>query len=58
MSPRARSIRRRFLAANGPLGSFDLTQNVTVDNEVDLGYTPEAESWEYTLDVILNTRED
>lgn len=53
----ARLVSRRFIDANGPLGAFDQTNNVTVENELDLGHVPEAETWQYTLDIIVNAKE-
>lgn len=53
-----RAVRGRFVAANGPLGSYDLTNNVTVENETDLGFTSDSESWNYSLDVIVNFKEE
>lgn len=52
-----RLISRRLLNQNGPLGAFDQTNNVTVENELDLGFEAEAETWTYTLDAILNAKE-
>lgn len=31
---------------------------VTVDNELDLGFTPDADGWEYTLDAIVVYKEN
>ncbi len=52
-----RLVSRRFLDQAGPLGAFDQTRNITVDNELDLGFTPDAETWNYTLDAILTAKE-
>ncbi len=52
-----RLIARRFIDHNGALGAFDQTNNITVENELDLGFTPDAETWQYTLDAILTAKE-
>lgn len=47
-----RAIVARMNGLNG--GAFEL---VTIENELDLGYTPDAVGWEFTLDALIKYKE-
>ena len=53
----ARSIRSRIHGRTGPIAADDIAL-VIVENELDLGYTPDAEGWEITLDAIVRYKEN
>ena len=52
----ARSIRERIHGRRGGV-TIDGIVLVSVENELDLGFTPDAEGWEYTLDAIIRYKE-
>jgi hypothetical protein len=52
----ARSIRARIHGRRGGVTTDGIVL-VSVENELDLGWTPDAEGWEYTLDAIVKYKE-
>jgi len=52
----ARSIRERIHGREGGV-TTDGILLVSVENEFDLGYTPDAEGWEFTLDALVKYKE-
>ena len=52
----ARSIRSRIHGRRGGVTSGGIVL-VKVENELDLGFTPDAEGWEYTLDALVKYKE-
>jgi hypothetical protein len=52
----ARSIRSRIHGRTGGVGT-DGIAIIAVDNELDLGWTPDAEGWEITLDAMVKAKE-
>ena len=54
--PETLALHRAIIArVNGYQGgAFEL---VTIENELDLGFTPDAEGWEHTLDTIVKYKE-
>lgn len=51
-----REIRNRIHGRRGPF-TTDGILLVSVDNELDLGWTPDADGWEITLDAIVRYKE-
>lgn len=52
----ARTIRKRLHGKSGGMAGADILL-LEVDNEIDLGWTPDAEGWEITLDVLAKYKE-
>jgi hypothetical protein len=52
----ARAIRARIHGRRGGITTEGIAL-IAVDNELDLGFTPDAEGWEYTLDAIVRYKE-
>lgn len=58
--PEALTLARLIVGRlNGRLGSVgaDGIELINLENEFDLGFTPDAEGWEYTLDAIVKYKE-
>ena len=52
----ARAIRDRIHGRRGGVTTDGIIL-VAVENELDLGFEPDAEGWEYTLDAIVHYKE-
>lgn len=52
----ARQVRARIHGREGGV-TMDGILLVRVDNEIDLGYDPDSEGWEFTLDALVKYKE-
>lgn len=58
--PGALTLARAVIARlNGRDGNISINpiELVNIENELDLGYTPDAEGWEFTLDALVKYKE-